>query len=169
MRRRLTGKALSTVCRMAIFSTMRWASHANSSPKALPLRRTSQLRVRMDTAPADLFDQLRDDINKRYLSHKGKLHIVDCCVAATKTELRRGRQFERARFLELLETPESKALRYNFFAERNAAKIADVSAGVRPRNIRPPRPLSVRARWAPALRSASRILGIRVALMRCKH
>jgi len=101
-----------------------------------PLRRTSQLRVRMDTAPADLFDQLRADINKRYPGHKGKLYIVDCCVAATTLSFEEGRQLERARFLELLETPESKALRYNFFAERNAGKIADVSADVRPRDIR---------------------------------
>jgi 3-hydroxyacyl-CoA dehydrogenase len=99
-------------------------------------RRTSALPVRMETAPADLFATLRADINKRSPGHKGKLYIVDCCEAATTLPFEAGREFERARFLELLATPESKALRYNFFAERKAAKIADLLADVRPRPIR---------------------------------
>jgi 3-hydroxyacyl-CoA dehydrogenase len=101
-----------------------------------PLRRTSTLAARMASAPSELFATLRADINKRTPGHKGKLYIVDCCEAATTMPFAAGREFERARFLELLATPESKALRYNFFAERQAAKIADVSADVRPREVR---------------------------------
>ncbi|WP_429551955.1 3-hydroxyacyl-CoA dehydrogenase NAD-binding domain-containing protein [Paraburkholderia sp. MM5477-R1] len=100
-----------------------------------PLRRTSELRARLDTAPAGYFDTLRADIKKRSPGHKGKLYIVDCCEAAIEKSFEEGRQFERERFLELLETPESKALRYNFFAERQAAKIAGVAPDVRPRDI----------------------------------
>lgn len=98
-------------------------------------RRTSTLPVRMATAPADLFTTLRADIDKRTPGHKGKLYIVDCCEAATALPFEAGREFERARFLELLATPESKALRYNFFAERQAAKIAGLAADVRPRAL----------------------------------
>jgi len=102
----------------------------------MPLRRTSALPARMATAPADLFASLRADIHKRTPGHKGKLGIVDCCEAATTLPFETGREFERARFLELLASPESKALRYNFFAEREAAKIAGLSPEVQPREIR---------------------------------
>jgi 3-hydroxyacyl-CoA dehydrogenase len=83
-----------------------------------------------------LFATLRADINKRTPGHKGKLYIVDCCEAAITMPFEAGREFERVRFLELLATPESKALRYNFFAERQAGKITDVSPDARPREIR---------------------------------
>jgi 3-hydroxyacyl-CoA dehydrogenase len=42
---------------------------------------------------------------------------------------------ERAAFLALLDDPRSKALRHVFFAEREAAKIAGVPAGTRPRKV----------------------------------
>ncbi|MCX4151551.1 MULTISPECIES: 3-hydroxyacyl-CoA dehydrogenase NAD-binding domain-containing protein [Paraburkholderia] len=101
-----------------------------------PLRRTSTLAARMASAPTDLFAMLRADINKHTPGHKGKLYIVDCCEAATTLPFEAGREFERARFLELLATPESKALRYNFFAERQATKIAGLSPDASPREIR---------------------------------
>jgi 3-hydroxyacyl-CoA dehydrogenase len=101
-----------------------------------PVRRTSALPVRMASAGAGLFEQLRAEIGKRTPGHKGKLYIVDCCEAATQLPFEAGREFERARFLELLASPESKALRYNFFAERQAAKIADVNPQARPREVR---------------------------------
>ncbi|SOE87836.1 3-hydroxyacyl-CoA dehydrogenase [Burkholderia sp. YR290] len=101
-----------------------------------PLRKTSGLPARMGSAPADLFAILRADINRRTPGHVGKLYIVDCCEAAATLPFEAGRELERARFLELLETPESKALRYNFRAERKAAKISDLSPDVCPREIR---------------------------------
>jgi len=85
--------------------------------------------------PVGLFDTLREEINKRTPGHKGKLYIVDCCEAAIQLPFEAGRDFERERFLELLATPESKALRYNFFAEREAAKIVGVAADAVPREV----------------------------------
>jgi 3-hydroxyacyl-CoA dehydrogenase len=101
-----------------------------------PLRRTRERAARMDSAPAGLFEVLRADIRKRSPGHKGKLYIVDCCEVATEESFEEGMKFERERFLELLETPESKALRYNFFAERQAAKITGVAPGVEARALR---------------------------------
>jgi 3-hydroxyacyl-CoA dehydrogenase len=43
---------------------------------------------------------------------------------------------ERAGFMALMETTESKALRHAFFAERAASKIADVGSDVKPREIK---------------------------------
>src|SRR6266849_2510421 len=46
--------------------------------------------------------------------------------AATLRPSDEGRKFERERFEELVNTPESKALRHAFFAERQTSKIPDV-------------------------------------------
>ncbi|MFM0091680.1 3-hydroxyacyl-CoA dehydrogenase NAD-binding domain-containing protein [Paraburkholderia sediminicola] len=101
-----------------------------------PIRRTSELEPKMTTAPADLFQRLRADVNKRTPGHKGKLYILDCCEVAASKPFEAGRQFERMLFLELVATPESQALRYNFVAERQAAKIVDVSPAIQVRQIR---------------------------------
>ncbi len=101
-----------------------------------PKRRTRDLPARLDGASAGFFEELRSDVMKRSQGNVAKLHIVDCCVAATNKPFDAALQFERERFLEMLGTPESKALRHVFFAERQAAKLAHVSAEVRPRAIR---------------------------------
>ena len=51
-----------------------------------------------------------------------------------------GLKFERERFLALVQTTESKALRHAFFAERAASKVPDVPADTptREHQARPP-------------------------------
>ncbi len=52
---------------------------------------------------------------------------VDCVAAAVSSKkFDDGLAFERERFIELMMTPESKALRHAFFGERAASKIPDV-------------------------------------------
>ncbi len=51
---------------------------------------------------------------------------IDCVEAAWRQPFAAGIQFERATFARLLDSAESRALRHAFFAERAAAKIADV-------------------------------------------
>jgi 3-hydroxyacyl-CoA dehydrogenase len=51
---------------------------------------------------------------------------VDCVEAAVKQKFDDGMRFERETFLALMMTPESRALRHAFFAERAASKIPDV-------------------------------------------
>ena len=51
---------------------------------------------------------------------------IDCVEAALRQPFDKGIQFERATFARLLDSAESRALRHAFFAERAAAKIADV-------------------------------------------
>ncbi|MBN8556272.1 MAG: enoyl-CoA hydratase/isomerase family protein [Proteobacteria bacterium] len=60
---------------------------------------------------------------------------VDAVEAATKQKFDAGMATERAIFLELMNTPESAALRHVFFAERAASKIPDVGDDVKPRTI----------------------------------
>ncbi len=58
---------------------------------------------------------------------------VDAVEAATKNKFDAGMAFERAIFVELMNTPESAALRHLFLAERAASKIPDVGEDVTPR------------------------------------
>src|SRR5204862_127977 len=54
------------------------------------------------------------------------LKCVDAVAAAVAKPFDDGLRYERGLFLELVQTPESRALRHAFFAERAAAKIPDV-------------------------------------------
>ncbi|HEY0201610.1 MAG TPA: 3-hydroxyacyl-CoA dehydrogenase NAD-binding domain-containing protein, partial [Burkholderiaceae bacterium] len=54
------------------------------------------------------------------------LKCVDAVEAATKRKFEDGLAYERELFLNLMWTPESRALRHVFLAERAAGKIADV-------------------------------------------
>ena len=61
---------------------------------------------------------------------------IDCVEAALRQPFDAGIQFERASFARLLDSAESRALRHVFFAERAAAKIADVPGHTATRTIR---------------------------------
>jgi 3-hydroxyacyl-CoA dehydrogenase len=54
------------------------------------------------------------------------LKIVDCIEAAASLPFDKGIAVEREKFMELMNTPESRAMRYAFFASRNTAKINDI-------------------------------------------
>jgi 3-hydroxyacyl-CoA dehydrogenase len=61
---------------------------------------------------------------------------VDAVEAATKKKFEDGMAFEREMFINLMWTPESRALRHLFAAERAASKIADVPAETPTREIK---------------------------------
>jgi 3-hydroxyacyl-CoA dehydrogenase len=61
---------------------------------------------------------------------------VEAVEAAVKRKFDDGIALERALFLVLMATPESRALRHSFFAERAAGKIPDVPAGTPTRPVR---------------------------------
>ncbi len=56
------------------------------------------------------------------------LECVETVAAAVTMKFEDGLKFERERFLHLIQTTESKALRHAFFAEREASKVPDVPA-----------------------------------------
>jgi 3-hydroxyacyl-CoA dehydrogenase len=61
---------------------------------------------------------------------------VDTVAASVTMPFDDGIRFERERFMHLMQTTESKALRHAFFAERLASKIPDVPADTPTRAIR---------------------------------
>ncbi|QGZ37817.1 3-hydroxyacyl-CoA dehydrogenase [Pseudoduganella flava] len=60
---------------------------------------------------------------------------VDTVAASATMPFEDGLKFERERFMHLMGTTESKALRHAFFAEREAAKVPDVPADTPQRRI----------------------------------
>ena len=60
---------------------------------------------------------------------------VDCVEQATKAKFEDGLKYEREAFAALMITPESKALRHAFFAERAASKVPDVPEDTPTREI----------------------------------
>jgi 3-hydroxyacyl-CoA dehydrogenase len=64
------------------------------------------------------------------------LECVEAVAASITMKFDDGMRFERERFLHLIQTPESKALRHAFFAERVASKVPDVPADTPTREIR---------------------------------
>ena len=64
------------------------------------------------------------------------LECVEAVAASITHPFEDGLRLERARFLHLAQTPESKALRHAFFAERLASKVPDVPPDTPTRPIR---------------------------------
>ncbi|WP_341903924.1 3-hydroxyacyl-CoA dehydrogenase NAD-binding domain-containing protein [Polaromonas sp. YR568] len=64
------------------------------------------------------------------------LKCVDAVEAATKKKFEDGLAFERELFINLMWTPESRALRHIFMAERAASKIPDVPEDTPKREIK---------------------------------
>lgn len=99
------------------------------------LRRTRDLPARMETLAPGYLNRLREKVEASAQGNIAKLHIVDCCVAAAEQAFDQGLAYERERFLAMLGTPESKALRHVFFAERQAAKVTRIAPAVQARPV----------------------------------
>jgi len=63
------------------------------------------------------------------------LECVETVASSVTKPFEEGLKFERERFLHLMQTPESKALRHAFMAERAASKVPDVPADTPVRKI----------------------------------
>jgi len=91
----------------------------------LPLKRARDLKVSL--ANADGFFQFaRNTVRAAAKNFPAPLKCVDAVAAAVTMPYEEGARFERELFLQLVQTPQSRALRHVFFGERAAAKIPDV-------------------------------------------
>ncbi len=82
------------------------------------------------------FQAAREQVAKSARGLTAPLKCVDAVEAAALRPFDEGIRFERALFVELVQSAESKALRHAFFAERTAAKIPDVADDTPTRAIR---------------------------------
>ena len=82
-----------------------------------------------------LFQFARNTVGAMARGFPAPLKCIDAVAAAVAMPFDDGLRYERELFIQLAQTPESRALRHAFFAERAAAKIPDVPSGTAPRAI----------------------------------
>jgi 3-hydroxyacyl-CoA dehydrogenase len=90
-----------------------------------PLKRVRDIAIDYPNAEA-FFQFARNSVAPLTRNFPAPLKCIDAVAAAVSKPFDEGLRFERELFTQLVETPESRALRHAFFAERAAAKIADV-------------------------------------------
>lgn len=98
-----------------------------------PPRRARDVTVDANGA-AQACEAARAAVRRSAPHDRAALSAIDAVEASLKP-WEKGLATERSLFLELLGSPESKALRHAFFAERAAAKIDDLPAGTPTREI----------------------------------
>ncbi len=95
--------------------------------ESAPTRRVAELTVDPKTASREMFAAYRKNIGKRARGQIAPFKIVDCVQAAVELPFADGMKLERQSFADCMASPQSAAMRHMFFAEREAAKVKDVS------------------------------------------
>ncbi|MGZ9031196.1 MAG: 3-hydroxyacyl-CoA dehydrogenase NAD-binding domain-containing protein [Burkholderiaceae bacterium] len=104
--------------------------------KAHPKLRDRPVSVPAGVVSTAMFAAARTEVAKQARGLPAPVKCVDAVEAAVTRPFEEGIGFERGLFIELVHSPESKALRHAFFAERAAAKIPDVPDDTPTRPIR---------------------------------
>ncbi len=103
-----------------------------------PLRKVRDLEDKIAAARGrpEIFSEFRKSIARQTRGFRAPEACVQAVEAAVNLPFEQGIARERALFLELLNSPESRAQRYFFFAEREAAKIPDIPPDTPTREVR---------------------------------
>jgi 3-hydroxyacyl-CoA dehydrogenase len=100
-----------------------------------PLPRVRDLKAMHPNADA-YFQFARNTVKAMAKAFPAPAKCVDCVEQAVKSRsLEEGLAYERTTFIDLMMTPECRALRHAFFAERAASKIPDVPEDTPQRRI----------------------------------
>ncbi len=99
-------------------------------------RRVRELPVSADKLPENFFADYRKKIARKTRGFPAPEKIIQCIEAVVSVSFEEGMKVEADGIAELMGTTESQALRYMFFAEREVAKIPDVSKDVAQRQIK---------------------------------
>ncbi len=99
-----------------------------------PLTRLRDVKIAFPNADA-FFQFARNSVGPLAKNFPAPLKCIDAVAAAVNMPFDEGLKFERELFMQLVQTPESRALRHAFFAERAAAKIPDVPENTPARKV----------------------------------
>ena len=102
-------------------------AYAKEKAGVRPLPLVRDLKVTYANADA-YFQFARNTVGAMSRNFPAPLKCIDAVAASLKMKFDDGMKYERELFMALMLTPESKALRHLFVAERAASKIADVPA-----------------------------------------
>jgi 3-hydroxyacyl-CoA dehydrogenase len=103
-----------------------------------PLKKIRDLTDKIAAARGkpEIFAEFRKSVARQTRGFRAPESCIKAVEAAVTLPFDEGIKRERELFVELLDSPESKAQRYFFFAEREAAKIPDVPADTAAKEIR---------------------------------
>ncbi|HEX9325848.1 MAG TPA: 3-hydroxyacyl-CoA dehydrogenase NAD-binding domain-containing protein, partial [Reyranella sp.] len=103
-----------------------------------PLKKIRDLddKVAAVRGKPEVFAGFRKSVARQIRGFRAPENIIKAVEAAVSLPFEQGIKRERELFVELLNSPESKAQRYFFFAEREAAKIPDVPADTPARDVK---------------------------------
>lgn len=116
-----------------ITSAKAFARRVVDEGKSLP--RVRDIRIEHPDAQA-LLQFARNTVGAVARNFPAPMKCIEAVAAAVSKPFDEAMRFERALFLELVQTPESRALRHAFFGERAASKIPDVPEDTPLREIR---------------------------------
>src|SRR6266849_5944941 len=103
-----------------------------------PLKKIRDLddKVAAVRGKPEVFANFRKSVARQTRGFRAPENIVKAVEAAVSLPFAEGIKRERELFTELMSSPESKAQRYFFFAEREAAKIPDVAGDTPAKEIK---------------------------------
>ncbi|MGB1880788.1 MAG: enoyl-CoA hydratase/isomerase family protein, partial [Gammaproteobacteria bacterium] len=96
------------------------------------LRKVRDLNGKVSNVDPALFDAARERMRRSRRGFEAPLSCIACVEAACTLPFEEGMKRERELFQELHDGQQSAAQRHIFFAERAAAKVADMPADVKP-------------------------------------
>ncbi|MBC52627.1 MAG: 3-hydroxyacyl-CoA dehydrogenase [Gammaproteobacteria bacterium] len=100
------------------------------------LKRVRDITIDPASVEPGFFDGYRKALAKRARGQIAPDRIVSCVEAAVNKPMDEGLAVERDLFTELVTSPQSRAMRHAFFAEREAAKIKGLPKGTPVRDIK---------------------------------
>ena len=94
----------------------------------MPLRKVRDLNDKIEAARGhrEIFDKVRRDNARKYRGFEAWQAVIRAVEAAVDLPFDEGMKREREEFMNLVLTPQARAQRYVFFAERKVWKIAEV-------------------------------------------
>ncbi|MBN8957259.1 MAG: enoyl-CoA hydratase/isomerase family protein [Rhizobiales bacterium] len=103
-----------------------------------PLRRLRDQEDKLAATRKDpkKFDEIAASLTARLRGLRAPVACVESVRNSFTLPVDEGMEREREIFRELVTGDQSKAQRYIFFAEREASKVADMPAGVKPRDVK---------------------------------
>src|SRR5215472_15071817 len=103
-----------------------------------PLKKIRDLSDKVSAAlgTPEIFADFRKSVARQTRGFRAPENCIKAVEAAVNLPFDEGLKRERELFVELLNSPQSKAQRYFFFAEREAAKIPDVPADTAAKEIK---------------------------------
>lgn len=113
-----------------------YANHfAQMVQAARPLPKLSDIPINYSHADA-YFQFARNTVTAMAKQYPAPLKCIDAVESSIKKSFISGMEHEQALFMSLMMTPESRALRHAFFAERACSKIADMPENTMKKTIK---------------------------------